>query len=340
LNRREYIQKSSLALLGLSFPSSYTSTTDIIIGHGDFRYKVDLTWGDQNPSFYPVTDCHEMVEDSKGRLILLTNNVKNNILIYDKKGQILDSWTINYNGAHGLTLKNEGGEDFLYITDSELGLVSKHTLSGRTIWTIKSPFEAEISEINESFRPTETAVLESSGNVYISDGYGSQLVFVYDQNAKLVDTFGGRGPEEDKFYNCHGVAIDTRSGDEKILVTARDKNELKYFTAQGDFLSTVKLPGAYICRPVIDDDNIYLATIWSGDKSANSGFVSILDKKNRLVSAPGGIAPLYKEEGLRTMNQLYKIFRHPHDVCVDGDKNLYIPQWSAGASYPIKLTRV
>jgi len=313
---------------------------DIILGHGDFRYKVDLEWGSLNPNLYPVTDCHEMVEDSKGRLILLTNNVKNNILTYDKSGKIVDSWTLNYKGAHGLTYKDEGGEDFLYITDSEQGLVSKHTLTGQTVWTIKSPFKEELSDIKEDFKPTETAVLESNGHVYISDGYGSQNVFIYDQNGKLVEYFGGRGDGESQFFNCHGVAVDTRSEEDKIIVTAREKNQLKYFTTKGKYLSTVDLPGAYICRPVIKGDNIYLATIWSGDKSAHSGFVSILNKENKLVSAPGGIMPLYEDKKLRTMNQLYKVFSHPHDVCIDKDENLYIPQWNANGVYPIKLWRI
>jgi len=313
---------------------------DIVLGHGDFKYKVDLNWGNSNPEKYPVTDCHEMVEDSTGRLILLTNNVKNNIIIYNRSGKIVDHWTLNYKGAHGLTLKNEGGEDFLYVTDSELGLVSKHTLSGRTLWTINSPFESELSDLEEGFKPTETAILESNGHIYISDGYGSQYVFIYDQNGKLVDYFGGRGDEKDKFFNCHGVAVDTRSGEEKIVVTAREKNQLKYFTTKGKYLSTVDLPGAFICRPVIDGENMYLATIWSGDKSSNSGFVSILDNNNKLISAPGGISPIYEDNKLRTMNQLYKVFSHPHDVCVDKDKNIFVPQWNADGVYPIKLWRI
>jgi len=281
-----------------------------------------------------------MVQDSQGRILLLTNHVKNNVIIYDKSGKFLDSWGTEYPGAHGLTLKNEGGEDFLYVTDSELGLVSKHTLAGRTLWTIKSPFNSELSDFNENFKPTETAILESKGHIYISDGYGSQYVFIYDQSGNLVDYFGGRGSEDDKFFNCHGVAVDTRSGNEKIVVTAREKNQLKYFTTDGKYLSTVDLPGAFICRPVIDGDNMYLATIWSGDKSANSGFVSILDKKNKLISAPGGILPLYQDNELRTMNQLYKVFSHPHDVCIDKDKNIYVPQWNANGVYPIKLWRI
>ena len=37
------------------------------IGHGAFRYRVDLQWSQADPSKTPVNDCHEMVQVSDGR---------------------------------------------------------------------------------------------------------------------------------------------------------------------------------------------------------------------------------------------------------------------------------
>ncbi|MEM9824265.1 MAG: hypothetical protein AAF985_24485, partial [Bacteroidota bacterium] len=53
-----------------------------------------------------------------------------------------------------------------------------------------------------------------------------------------------------------------------------------------------------------------------------------------------GEEPQYREGQLQSMYQTLKIFRHPHDVCVDDDENLYVAQWNAGQTYPIKLIRV
>ena len=33
-------------------------------------------------------------------------------------------------------------------------------------------------------------------------------------------------------------------------------------------------------------------------------------------------------------------FFNPHDVCIDNDENIYVPQWNSGKTYPLKLTRV
>ena len=53
-----------------------------------------------------------MVQDSKGRILLLTNETKNNVIIYDKKGKLIDTWGTTYPGAHGLTLFNENGQKY------------------------------------------------------------------------------------------------------------------------------------------------------------------------------------------------------------------------------------
>ncbi len=312
---------------------------DLVIGHGDFRYKVEQYWGQLSPK-HPVNDCHEMVQDSQGRIILLTNHIKNNVLIYNKDGKLLDSWGDAYPGAHGLTLKNEGGTDYLYITDTELHQVVKTTLDGKVVLRINNPRIQDAQEKERPFLPTETAVAEN-GDIYVADGYGSQYIYVYDQQGKLKFEFGGRGDGTAQFYNAHGIAIDNRKGSPQLLVTAREKNQLKSFSMDGTYLSSLELPGAYVCRPVIHGEQVYLATIWSGTEKANqSGFISILDADNKMVSAPGGIEPIYQGGRLNPMQQSFTLFKHPHDVCVDRDENLYIPQWNAGQVYPMKLHRV
>ena len=77
-----------------------------------------------------------MVLDKKNRIFMTTTHPKNNILIYDRRGKILDAWGKEFPGAHGLTLNNEGGEEFLYITDPVTHKVFKTTLKGRKILSL------------------------------------------------------------------------------------------------------------------------------------------------------------------------------------------------------------
>ena len=76
------------------------------------------------------------------------------------------------------------------------------------------------------------------------------------------------------------------------------------------------------------------------DQTPDSGFVTILDGEDRVVSNPAGTAPEYRNGELQLMVQEVPVFKHCHDVCVDDEKNLYVCQWNADRSYPIKLHRV
>ncbi|VXB66702.1 NHL repeat-containing protein [Maribacter litoralis] len=344
MQRRTFIKNTATASAGILTCSSVGANIleykDAIIGHGSHRYKIDLNWGALNPNYYPVNDCHEMVQDSKGRILLLTNNTKNNIIVYDRSGNLLEAWGTDYPGAHGLTLNVENGEDFLYIADNNRHEVIKTTIDGKVVQVFLYPKESGKYIAKEQYIPTETTIAEN-GDVYIADGYGAQYIMRYNAKGKLLQTFGGRGDEDHLFNNAHGICIDTRGGKSpELLITARQQNKLKRFTMDGEFIASIDLPGAYICRPVIKGENVYLATIWSGDGSDGTGFISILDKNNKLISAPGGCTPVYGENGLEPMYQSIKIFTHPHDVCVDDDDNLYVAQWNSGKTYPIKLNRI
>ena len=342
--RRKFISNLTLCSLAGFTPKGLLEATnlleykDVIIGHHSHRYKVDLNWGGLDSTQYPVNDCHEMVQDSKGRIVLLTNHVKNNVIIYNKKGQLEEVWGTEFPGAHGLTLSVEGGADFLYITDNERHEIIKTTIGGKVVQTFPVPNTKEYKEAGQ-YVPTETAIAEN-GDIYVADGYGLQYILHYNAMGELLNIFGGKGAGPEYFDNAHGICIDRRSGVETLLITARMRNQLKRFSMDGKLLEIIDLPGAYICRPVIHGDHVYLATIWSGDGQPNTGFISILDKNNQLISAPGGSTPIYQDGKLQSMFQTLKIFKHPHDVCIDDHENLYVAQWNAGKTYPIKLYRV
>lgn len=354
IGRRSFVKKSALAsgsMITLStvpfqIISARPKLRKGIIGHGDFRYRVEQEWGDLDPSKTPVNNCHEMVMDNRGRLILLTDHVKNNIIIYNTSGKLLDSWTLNFPGAHGLSINDEGGEEFLYITDSGKGKVVKCTLKGEIILELVSPSKMGVYGEKSSYRPTETAIAPN-GDIYVADGYGSQYILHYDAKGNFVNKFGGDSfLQEDKFKQAHGVTLDNRNPDNPtLLCTARIKNSFKRFTLEGEYLETIYMPGAYMSRAVIDDENVYSGVCFGMEKGnynvlKNKGFVTILDKNNKVVSNPGGTKPKYKSDKLKLMLQDQPVFKHCHDVCVDKDKNLYVCQWNAGGIYPYKLHRV
>ena len=344
-SRRGFIKTSALVGIGIGSPMSTFAIgknlkeTSEVIGHGDFKYKVDKKWGVQNSNNFPVNHCHEMVMDKRNRILMTTTHPKNNILIYDQSGKILDSWSIGYSGAHGLTIIDEGGEEFLYITDPDAHKVCKTDLKGRKILEFDYPREIKEYNSKEDFKPTETCV-SPNGDIFIADGYGKDFIIKYDSKGNYIKHFGGRGDKNNQFETCHGIAIDTRKNNSSsLLITSRSKNEFKRFDFEGNHLETISLPGCWICRPVIKGNNLFFAVIITESWWNYDGMLAVLDKNNKVISMPGGSNPKYL--GNKLEKPLYddKTFLNPHDVCVDNDGNLYVPQWNSGKTYPVKLIR-
>ncbi|HSK13584.1 MAG TPA: hypothetical protein VK907_10240 [Phnomibacter sp.] len=317
-----------------------TDMEDMIFGHGDKRYRLNKQWCSADVSRYPVKDCHEMVQDSKGRILLLTNETRNNVLVFDKGGKLLDAWGNDYPGAHGLTLFREGEQDVLFICDNDRHQVIKTDINGRVLLTLDHPKEKGMYTKAEEFVPTETAIA-ANGDIYVVDGYGKDLVIQYDATGRYIRHFGGRGDGDQYLKNAHGICVDTRSGDPILVVTSREQNAFKLFTMDGQYQRTIALPGAWVCRPVIHGDHLYAAVLQSNNKLwQQSGFVTILDKNFSVVSNPAGNAPVYQDGQLQEMYQTVDAFAYPHDVCVDDEGSLYVAQWNSGKVYPYKLDPV
>ncbi|SDJ90205.1 hypothetical protein SAMN05421823_101374 [Catalinimonas alkaloidigena] len=324
-------------------PKSSRPPAPDVIGHGDFRYRVHRNWGALDAARTPVINCHEMVQDRKGRLLMITDEPKNNIIIYDRSGKLLATWTLQLPGGHGLTLADEGDGEVLWLCDPQEGKVLKTTLAGKSIRTLPTPHELGLYTQDMPYKPTETAVAPN-GDVYVADGYGSQFVLQFDAQGHFLRHFGGKGNDDAQFDTVHGVTIDTRQGAPTLLCTSRVHNAFKRFTLAGEYLETIFLPGAFVCRPVIDGDTLYAGVCWSRlrylNQTPDSGFVTILDRQNRVVSNPGGTPPRYDGDELQLMVQAQPVFKHCHDVCVDRDQNLYVCQWNADHTYPIMLERI
>jgi peptidylamidoglycolate lyase len=341
MERRNFIKQTAVFSAGFFIAKDMMAKPDgPIYGHGNMRYRMDVAWSKADPMKNPVNDCHEMVQDSKGRILLLTNETKNNVLIYNKSGKLLDTWGHDFPGAHGLTLVNENGTEFLFITDTVKHQVYKTTMDGRILLTIDVPLETGVYKKAEEFVPTETTI-DTNGDIFIADGYGAQYIMHYDKNGKLVNFWGGRGGGDEHFDNAHGILIDRRNPTPTLLITDRTRNCFKRFSMDGKLMDIIKLPGACVCRPVIKGNYLYAAVLRSPDLGVrDSGFATILDKDNKVVSNIGGTEPIYKDGVLQPMSQAEKIFLNPHDVCVDDDENLYVAQWASGKVYPYKFTRV
>jgi peptidylamidoglycolate lyase len=210
MERREFIRKTALVTsAALLTTHKLFALGDEIVGQNEKRYRLDKNWVKSDMSKLPVNDCHEMIQDHKKRIVLLTNETKNNVIFFDKRGKVLKTWGHDFPGAHGLSLFGEGKDEYLFITDTERHQFYKTTTDGRLISTWDFPAASEKYSEAKQFVPTETAITKN-GEVYVADGYGSQYIIHYDAQGQIKNIFGGRGEKESNLDNAHGVCIDYR----------------------------------------------------------------------------------------------------------------------------------
>ena len=341
MNRKDFITNTSLAGISALCIPDFMIRNEIVFGHQNKKYRSNKRWSQADISRYPVNDCHEMVQDSLGRIILLTNETRNNVLIYDKNGKLLKTWGTEYPGAHGLTLFHENGEDVLFICDNNRHQVIKTSIDGKVLMIIDYPKETGEYKAAAEFIPTETAIAPN-GDIYVADGYGKDFVIQYDAKGNYIRHFGGKGDADKHVLNAHGVCIDGRDKNNPcLLVTSRMQNAFKRFSLTGEYLSTIPMPGAWVCRPVIKGKYLYAAVLQSNSRQwQQSGFVTILDENNKVISNLAGSEPTYNNNTLNEMYQTIRAFQYPHDVCIDDEENLYVAQWNSGKVYPYKFEPV
>ncbi len=344
--RRSFLTRSAILLASTPLlpHASYaihhkTPFVGEVVGHGDFKYRVDKHWGIQDPGNIPVKHCHEMVQDSKGRLILVTTHTRNNFIIYDKSGRVHKTWGHDYPGIHGLTLCGEGADECIFITDTDRHQIYKLNMKGEELLKIDYPKEAGIYQTKEQFRPTEVAI-GPNGDIYVADGHGLNYVIQYDAQGRYKCHFGGLHDDHGSLNGCHGITVDYRQVRPTLLVSSQATSECKRFSMDGQFIESIKIPGCWICRPVIKGEYLHFAVIGTKSWWEYDGIVVILDKKNNIVAAPGANETTFHNGALDSLTYDGRTFMNPHDVCIDEDENLYVPQWYSGNTYPVKLTRI
>lgn len=70
-------------------------------------------------------------------------------------------------------------------------------------------------------------------------------------------------------------------------------------------------------------------------------FTVVLDRNDRVVSAPGGTASTYVDGALQPLTQdSARVIHHGHDVCPDSKGNLILCQSNAEKTYPVRFVKV
>jgi hypothetical protein len=309
------------------------SAEPVVLGQGTARYQVVPGWGDLKNAQITLQHCHAMRQDAQGRLVMINTGPTNNVIIYHPDGTLAATWGSTYPGVHGLAIVAEAGGEVLWLTDHDRHEVIKTTLDGRELLVIPWPQGVPGYTSREDYKPTDIEFADD-GSFYVCDGYGLGMILHYRGDGTLLRAFGGKGNEAHQLNTPHGCAIDRRDPRRPLLLVAsRGHQAIKRYSLTGDYVDTIPLPGAAVCDVLVHGERLYLPNL--------NGYLTILDRQNRVLANLGGEAPVYDTGGaLQPMKRSGKAFIHPHNLFVDAAGSIYVVQWNSQGMHPLRLDPV
>lgn len=325
MSRREFLTGAGLAAAGLATSSLALADNGIpriVLGSGQHKYAcihdwllppADILWG----------DTHGVAQDSKDRIYIAHTVHEGSpkgdaILVFDKHGKFLNSWGERFRGgAHGLDLRKEGGQEFLYHCDIAHRQIVKTTLDGTVVWEKGVPEEPGVYSKDAAYIPTNIA-FGTNGDFYVADGYGSNWIHQYDLKANYIRTFGGPGKDPGKVLQPHGIWMDTRYKEPRLVVADRANNRLQYFTPDGKHIGFVTDGMRQPCHFSIRGDLLLVPDLKS--------VVTILDKDNNVVTQLGDGDPSALRDHPRS-DFIPGKFIHPHSAKFLHNGDILVVEW-------------
>jgi hypothetical protein len=331
---------TSVSLVNTSGPfvqaSDKAGSHHPVIGQGEHRYECHHNWGEVPRSIH-WHETHGVAIDKAGFIYIKhragdrtprsPEDAQDTIVVFDMAGKPVRSFGKEYHGGgHGIDIREEGGQEFLYLSCMfPVNLVVKTDLKGEVVWIKKAPQEPHVyDKPGTRYSPTNVA-FSPDGGFYVGDGYGSNYIHQYDKDAKWVRTFGGTGTAPGQFQTPHGLWLDDRPGREPQLVVAdRANHRLQYLALDGQPKSAgydVSFPAHFDIR----GDILLLPDLHAR--------VTLFDKDNKVIVHLGHDPEWTKQvlDGFKIRTQPDRWpdgrFIHPHDACFDKDGNIFVAEW-------------
>ena len=301
-----------------------------IYGKDAHTYEVIDNWGGTRPSDKAWGDTHMVQEVADGR-IFIHHNGPESVHVFDADGKFIESWGPEMaRHAHGMDLRKEGSEEFLYFAPTGLQKVIKTNLKGEKVFEIGIPTEAKnakgepcYGEGKGRYVPTFIAFAPGdAGDFYVADGYGSSYVHHYNVKGEYQSTFGGKGKADGQLDCPHGIYCDTRdAANPTILVADRSNHRLQWFTLDGKHVKTVTEELRDPCHFDIMGTDVLIPDL--------QGRVTILDKDNKLITHLGDNPDPAKRRnhGVKKEQLTAGDFCTPHGACWDKAGNIYVTEW-------------
>lgn len=286
-------------------------------GQGAGVYQVVRGWGEYSEGKKMGSLHGDMAADKSGNVYLSAGD---GIHVFGPDGKFVKNLGPTTRGVHGMKVREQDGEEFLFTAQNGAKIVSKLKLDGTPVWQIKGAPEIDAYANGGKYAPTDVD-LAPDGSIIVADGYGSSLMHIYDKDQKYVKTFGGKGKEDGQFNVCHNVLIDTRTDKPTLLISDRQNNRLEHYTMDGEFIERIADDLRQPCAADIFDGRLAVGEL--------GGRVTIFDKDNKMISRLGDEpADRAKGNGAPPEKWIEGAVVSVHGLTFDNEGALYAMEWN------------
>jgi hypothetical protein len=351
LSRRTFVKHAAAGSLAvLAAPAVVTAAKadakNSVVGAGNHQFQANHHWA-QLPDKYTWQTTHNVAVGGDGLVYVIHEGRADQadhpaIFVFDADGKFVRAFGSQFQGGgHGLEVRREGSEEFLYVTAyQQKRSFAKLTPTGETVWHKYAPMEAGAYAEGEDvqprqdnpwgrdrFHPTNFAFHPESG-FYLADGYGSFRIHQYDADGNWMKCFGTASDDakaDGTFNTPHGLWIDDRGDEPTVVVTDRANARLQWFTLDGEHRRTQDgflLPANADVR----GDLLLIPDL--------VGRVTLLDGQNNVLAQLGDDHERMAADEKRAIRGdesqwVDGKFVHPHDACFDADGNIFVAEWVA-----------
>jgi hypothetical protein len=121
---------------------SKADTAKRVYGTGAHTYEVIDNWA-KRPDDKPWGNTHMVQEVADGR-IFIHHTGPESVHVYDSDGKFIEAWGADMkDAAHGMDLRKEGNEEFLYFAPTGQHRVVKTNLKGEKVYELGVPKDAK-----------------------------------------------------------------------------------------------------------------------------------------------------------------------------------------------------
>ncbi len=309
-----------------------SSTSAVRTGSGIMTFDTVPGWGLGPDGKSVLGPTHgSVVIDKAGNIY---TSADKGVIVFNPDGKVVRSFVDEqHSSLHDMEIREEDGVEYIYGARNKGGVGIKfEAISGKIVLTIGLTNESGLALTG--LKPTAITVAPN-GDIFLSDGYASNIIFKYNKKGEYLSHFGKKGDALRDFHTPHGMTLDTRYDPPRLLICDRNHlpiGRLVHYDLNGNFIeeaatrlnmpTSVAIQGEYVSVPSLD------------------GRLYILDKNNSVVSVLGykaepGVS-LYK---VQQEDWVEGIFSGTHGSYWDKDGNLYVQDWNIDGRI-MKLVRV